>query len=335
MLIKIAFALLAFTLFCCFLFVIPKEQPLPTPDAPAALYETRNDNLKALVIQAIRQANSSVLLIIYSLRDRDVIEALHQKAEEGVDVTVICDAKASKDVAKPLGKKVNILRRYSEGLMHQKILVIDEAQVWIGSANLTQESLDHHHNLITAFVSPDIAQTITHKASLFKEYGPCEPVKTCCAQVGGQQISFGLLPDEKAGVKHIRSLIQSAKKTIKVAMFTFTRFDFAKDLVDAHNRGVEVAVALDRGMSKGAGQKVAAYLKKNGIPLYISEGKALLHHKFAYIDNSTLINGSANWTKAAFTQNEDCFMILYELTPNQSASMDSLWNNLLLETSLQ
>ena len=128
--------LLAFPLFLCFLFVIPKEQALPTPDSPISLYETRSDNLKSLIISAVREAEKSVLLIIYSLRDRDVIQALRKKAEQGMDVTVICDAKASKGVSGLLGKKVRLVSRYSGGLMHQKILVIDQSRIWIGSANL-------------------------------------------------------------------------------------------------------------------------------------------------------------------------------------------------------
>ena len=38
--------------------------------------------------------------------------------------------------------------------------------------------------------------------------------------------------------------------------------------------------------------------------------------------------GSANWTKAAFKQNDDCFLIIHDLADEQRQSMQKLWRTI-------
>ena len=61
----------------------------------------------------------------------------------------------------------------------------------------------------------------------------------------------------------------------------------------------------------------------------------LLHHKFILIDDQTLLVGSANWTKAAFYKNSDCFLILHNLTDDQKTFMNRLWTRLEAESTLR
>jgi phosphatidylserine/phosphatidylglycerophosphate/cardiolipin synthase-like enzyme len=100
----------------------------------------------------------------------------------------------------------------------------------------------------------------------------------------------------------------------------------------AHKRGVRVSVSLDRYAGKGAGAKVADYLKKNGVPVFFYQGPGLLHHKFMEIDDELLVNGSANWTKAAFDKNDDCFAILHNLTTKQQNQLNKLWDMIMADS---
>ena len=108
-------------------------------------------------------------------------------------------------------------------------------------------------------------------------------------------------------------------------MFTWTRRDLAKAIIAAKARGVDVQVVIDHYQGNGAGAPIVKLLKQGGVSVRLSQGGPLLHHKFLYVDGKILVNGSANWTKAAFTANDDCFMILYNLTDKQSERMDDLW----------
>lgn len=330
LLTKTVLALFSFFLMLCAAWI---SEPLlfvkPSPAAgetPRLLSNQTGDNLEQAYISAILNAKQSVLLMIFSLTNDNVIHALRQKSEQGIPVKVICDAKASPNIIQKLGPQVEVTRRFAKGLMHLKILTLDNKECWIGSANMTGESLKMHGNLVVVLTDPSLAEILAEKASTLHEYDREGEVHHKELLVGGQPIELSFLPDDRKGSQRIKQLIRSAKKTIRIAMFTWTRYDMAKELISAQKRGVKVEVVLDNSSAKGASIKIAELLKKEGVPLaYSNAGSALLHHKFMWIDDNLLEIGSANWTKAAFTQNDDCFLILHALNEEQRALMKNLW----------
>lgn len=309
---------------------------LPSSDDPPFLYSNQiQDDLQLTLTTAINEAKQSILLIIYTLTDAKIINSLKKKSEQGIDVRVICDGKATPFADRKLGPKVKVLKRYGDGLMHLKILVVDGAQTWIGSANMTGESLKMHGNLIMALQSPALGDAIKTKANQMPEQGRGQNFLHRHFLIGGQTVELWFLPDDTQALTRLHTLISTAKKTIRVAMFTWTRMDLAQAVVDAANRGVKVEVVLDHYSAHGASSNVAHFLKKKGIPTYLNQSNGLLHHKFLYIDDQTLVNGSANWTKAAFKQNDDCFIVLNDLSPTQQTQLNSLWSLLIKESSKQ
>ena len=116
-------------------------------------------------------------------------------------------------------------------------------------------------------------------------------------------------------------------------MFTWTREDFAKGVIAAFRRGVDVEVVIDYYQGKGASFKIVEQLKNSGVKVRIGKGGALLHHKFMVIDDDTLVNGSANWTKAAFTRNDDCFIVLDPLSSNNQEKLETLWKKIWSEST--
>ena len=306
---------------------------MPQAEHPAELYSNQTrDDLKRIHLTAINSAKESILLIVYTLSDSQIIEALRQKADQGIDVRVICDAKASPQSKKRLGQKVDTLKRSAPGLMHQKILVIDKKDCWIGSANMTSESLRMHGNLVVAMHHPDIAEMIIAKSLGMEQKGRADPYPHREFLLGDQEVSLWFLPDNPDAIFRLRRMIDSATKTLRIAMFTWTHPVLTKAVIDAHERGIDVEVAIDHYSGKGASAEVVKRLADAGIPTRLSPGGALLHHKFMYLDSNTLVNGSANWTRAAFTQNDDCFIILNNLTQEQHTRMEDLWKTIWNES---
>lgn len=302
------------------------EVRLPQTGEPAEIYSNQGqDDLTHIFTNAIQEAKESILLVIYAITDKQIIASLRHKSEEGIKVLVICDAKTSPNIEAKLGPKVETIRRFSLGLMHQKILVIDNKQTWISTANMTSESLRMHGNLITAFESEPLAQHVTAKANTLKAEGQGPSFPHQAFNVGGQLVELWFLPDDRGAISHLKDLIQTAKKSIRVAMFTWTRRDLAEAIIAAAKRGVKTEVVIDYYSGKGASERIVNLLKRNGVSVSLSTGGPLLHYKFLYIDSATLINGSANWTKAAFTQNDDCFIIVDNLNEKQKEYMETLW----------
>ena len=81
---------------------------------------------------------------------------------------------------------------------------------------------------------------------------------------------------------------------------------------------------VDYHSSLGASSGAIETLKEAGVPVSISRGAQLFHHKYILIDDRTLVCGSANWTKSAFNKNCDCFMVLHSLSSEQCKFMSSL-----------
>ncbi len=303
--------------------------PIPSGDQPALLYSTdHEDHLGSVFNEAIQKARQSVQIAVYTITDQRLIQTLRKKAQEGVKVTVICDAKACPGIEKKLGNEIALYKATPKGLMHLKILVVDNELVWIGSANMTGESLRLHGNLIAGFDAPEMAQWIGKRLiSLTEETTDFYSHQSFL--IGNQTLEFWFLPNDKGAVHRIRSLIRSAKKTIKIAMFTWTRLDFVNDIISANLRGVDVQIVLDNNSSKGSSLGVVKALQKGKIPFRTSTGQGLLHYKTMIIDDEVLVNGSANWTKAAFRQNEDCYFVLSPLNEEQNKFLKKMWETIL------
>ena len=103
-------------------------------------------------------------------------------------------------------------------------------------------------------------------------------------------------------------------------------------LIDAWKRGVDVQVVIDGTAGKGAGKQIVNLLEREDVPVSLSLGSQLLHHKFMVIDNEILVNGSANWTLAAFTKNADCFLVIHDLNKTQQEMLAGLWKVIKLES---
>lgn len=203
--------------------------------------------------------------------------------------------------------------------MHQKILILDNETVFIGSANMTSASLRMHDNLVIGLVSRPVA-------NFLREHEPYDHgyLKT---MVGGQEMEIWLLPDPRGkALTELRKKIRAAHKSIQIALFTFTHPGLVEEVIDAHKRGVHVSIVIDMHSGLGASSKIVEKLRAEGVPVHLSRGIQLLHHKFIYIDEKTLITGSANWTKAAFYKNSDLILALHHLNEEQKKFMNRLWH---------
>ncbi len=308
---------------------------LPPADGSITIYSTHLQNdLRRTYVAAIESAQKSVSLEIYTLTDQNIIHALKTKAEQGIPVQVVIDSKASPLAKKQLGPQVKTIRRTPKGLMHLKILVIDDAQVWIGSANMTYDSLRTHGNIVAAMTNPALATTIQQRTSQTPPSGtsPNTPVIAFSHNTPNGDTQHGelwFLPSPEQGLDRLINAIQSAKKQLRIAMFTWTHPRLTQAVIDAHKRGVIVEVVIDAKQGQGAGAETLHNLKKAHVNATLSNGDGLLHYKMLIVDNHTLVCGSANWTRAAFKHNDDCMLFLFPLTPLQNQVLDKVWTGIV------
>ncbi|MCX6990256.1 MAG: phospholipase D-like domain-containing protein [Chlamydiae bacterium] len=249
-----------------------------------------------------------------------IVRALQKKIEEGSVVRVFYDTGGSKGIERQLPKEVAFPIK-STGLMHKKIVAVDEMSVFMGSANLTESSLHMHDNLVLGCYHKGLSTFL--QTSLDPSYQ---------FTIEGQDLELWSLPEqEKKALGRILNEINNAKHSIRVCMFTFTSKEIAAALLQAKKRGVKVEVAFDFYSARGASKQNLETLQKENIATFTSNGGKLLHHKWCMIDEKNLILGSTNWTGSAFSKNDDCLIFLQGLLPNQIQMMETIWNTLDLE----
>jgi phosphatidylserine/phosphatidylglycerophosphate/cardiolipin synthase-like enzyme len=100
-----------------------------------------------------------------------------------------------------------------------------------------------------------------------------------------------------------------AHRTILVQAYTFTSAPIAQALVDAHKRGVDVEVILDKS-NRTERQSEAHFISHAGIPTLVDSVPGIAHNKVMVIDGETVITGSFNFTKAAEERNAENLLVI-------------------------
>ena len=110
--------------------------------------------------------------------------------------------------------------------------------------------------------------------------------------------------------QRVVNMFRTCKKTLDLAIFTFTRDSIAQAILEANQRGVKIRCIGDDGNSKVKGSDVRL-LALNGIPCKTDNNLRFhMHNKMAIIDNSVVITGSFNWTSQAVNKNQDNILFI-------------------------
>jgi phosphatidylserine/phosphatidylglycerophosphate/cardiolipin synthase-like enzyme len=103
--------------------------------------------------------------------------------------------------------------------------------------------------------------------------------------------------------------LQTATNTVLVQAYSFTSAPIAKALVDAHKRGVNVTVILDKSQ-RTERYSEADFLLHADIPTFIDAKHAIAHNKIMVIDGHKVLTGSFNFTKAAESENAENLLVI-------------------------
>lgn len=305
------------TLFACIWVVYKTTHPtLPSAQDPILFYSTQtSDDLRVLFKKAIETTKNTLLLQIYGCTDPNLLNELQKAHNRQVKIQLLYDPSGSGALNKKLPFAIPLS---CQGLMHKKILVCDEETVFFGSANLTPTSLRMHDNIVVGVYHPELASFLLKSLDNHLLF-----------YIKGQRAEFWHLPDfHHQCLERILESIRQAKNSIHLALFTFTHPLILQELIKAHQRGIHLHIALDFYTANGASKGVIQTLCKEGITPWIGPSNKLLHHKWALIDENTLLIGSANWTRLAFQKNEDCLFILHDLTNLQKNYFRKIWKEL-------
>lgn len=279
--------------------------------------------LQKVKSEAIKQAKEKLIIHTYGLTDPHILKVLNQKAEELPSLSLYLDRKA-KTKHKKLSSKIIFNTRKTSGLMHEKILAYDHTTSFFGSANMTYESLKKHDNFVLGIYDKNLFTHIeNHHRNRFLGLKSPPFIGT----IDNQNISLWFLPDQKLdALNYFIYLVDQAKSSIKVAIYTLTHKEILEAFIRAHDRGVQLTFIVDNSSLKGTSRAAAKYLMEKGLRIYESPRLKLCHHKMMVIDDQLLLVGSSNWTKSAFTKNQDYFLTLSPLKEKQIFFLNKLFS---------
>jgi len=137
-----------------------------------------------------------------------------------------------------------------------------------------------------------------------------------------------MFPDKsKKNLQKIVRILDNARYSLDVCVFTITNDSIEDALLNAHARGVEVRIISDDLQMKVRGCELVK-LSRAGIDVkHDANFSKFMHHKFCIVDQYLLLTGSFNWTARAWQKNNENLIVLSgrEVVKTYQDEFDNLW----------
>lgn len=273
------------------------------------------DDPEARCLELLEQAQATVDVAQYNIRNERFFQKLDELRARGVRVRIVVDAKNAENPWNTLDDAFEAagfeLRRYRNtastyAIMHHKFTVIDGQVVLSGSYNWNGTAqLVNDENMV---VLRDPALAAAYEQEFAELWGEAAEAPG----VGGGPGAEVLFSPEDRPRDAIVAAIRAARTRVRVAVFTFKDRDVARALADAARAGVEVTLLTERKQADTTGEdeRVAQAGGRVIVAANTSSPFSAMHHKFCVIDDELVITGACNWTWTAFTNsNEDVLLL--------------------------
>lgn len=269
------------------------------------------------LVAAIDAAKLSVDVAIYSLSLNSIRDALLRAHDRGVQVRMVMESD-NLDRADPQRLKeagIPILGDRREGLMHDKFVVIDGSEVWMGSMNFTDSGAYTDNNNLMRIHSVKMAENyIKEFEEMFTDdkFGTDVVADTPNPRVtiDGTPIDVYFSPDD--GVqKSFIELIENAEKNITFLAFSFTSDEIGNAVRARAEDGVKVQGIMEtEQVNSNIGTEFDPF-QQAGLDVVRDGNEGQMHHKVMVIDNSIVIFGSYNFSNNAEGKNDENLLVVY------------------------
>ena len=264
------------------------------------------------ILDAINNAQSSVYVELYLLTDTNVITALENAAQNGLDVRVMLDPSPYGVGSSGPAATLSALSSYGVQTKdsspaftytHEKGMIIDKQTVYIMSCNFTKSALGGSSSTTN------------------REYGI---IDSNSAEV---QAALGVfnadwnrssytLKDTNIVLSPVNSrsdflaLINSAQSSLKIEAEEMDDSSVEKAIVSAEARGVTVQVILPKGSTNATG---ITTLDNGGVSVY-KDTQYYMHAKMILVDGTEAFVGSENISATSLDKNRELGILISDTT---------------------
>lgn len=267
---------------------------------------------------AIDAARLTVDVAAYSLNLWSIRDALIHAAQRGVVVRMVMesDNMDNQEIQQIQEAGIPIVGDQREGLMHNKFMVLDRADVWTGSMNYTTSGAYQDNNNLIRIRSTQVAEDYTTKFNeMFEQnlFGPDTPFATPNPglTIDGTRVDILFSPEDGVAAQ-LLTLIQGAQKSIHFMAYSFTANDLGEAIRQRAADGLTVSGVMDDDqINSNQGTEYDAFMQAE-LDVRRDGNAGQMHHKVIIIDGKIVITGSYNFSNSAETSNDENVVILYD-----------------------
>ncbi len=264
------------------------------------------DDGRDAILDALNGAREGILLQIYLLTDRDTIHALQAAVNRGVTVRVLLEERPCCSQNNAMHRAVfaelqeaRVQVQWSNPafrLTHTKMLVADNAQVFVMTQNLTKSGFQYNREAI--LVSRDAGDVASARAVFMADWH-----RTSLVPDNPNLVVANLNARAK-----LLALIGGARRSLDVAGEIMQDREIEDALIAAGRRGVTVRylgavppAGNTGGDTSAAGRK---HLAAGGVSVRVL-ASPYLHTKTIVADGAVAYVGSINFSTASMDQNRE------------------------------
>ncbi len=293
---------------------LPSTCTPPTLDTPA--FSTDGALLQQLVA-LLSCAETSLHVALYETLWACLPDAILARLEAAPALTVqfVYDDSTCPRVAGvlmcPLARldghpRVSLLPDARGALMHHKFLVVDGVRVWVGSANSSERSYCRDANDSVIIEEPAIVGAFEGEFQrMFRDHS-FGPIAATPPVTGGRYAAYfsprSPTSSPARWFTDMIAAINDAHTSVDFVIASWTRTELSTAMLAARTRGVTVRGIVAREYLNDA---PAVALLAAGVPVRVGD----VHSKLLIVDGQTVITGSANWSAAAWSNNENSLWI--------------------------
>ena len=270
------------------------------------------------LVAAIDKARISVDVAAYSVSLYSFRAALIRAQKRGVEVRMVMESDNMNDSSPQalMDGGIPIVGDRRQGLMHDKFVVIDRSEVWMGSMNFTTSGTYEDNNNLVRIRSAKVAEDYTVEfEEMFKDdfFGADAVAETPNPRVtiDGVPLEIYFSPDDHVA-RRIVELLRGAQRSIYFLAYSFTANDFGDILRQKARDGLKVSGVMDESQVKSNKGTEFIPFTEAGLPVYLDGNAGLLHHKVFIIDEQIVITGSYNFSASAERTNDENVAIFFD-----------------------
>jgi phosphatidylserine/phosphatidylglycerophosphate/cardiolipin synthase-like enzyme len=269
------------------------------------------------LVEAIDAARLSIDVAAYSITLNSVRAALIRAHDRGATVRVVMES-TNMDRSDPqrlLEAGIPVIGDNRDGLMHDKFMVIDKSEVWMGSMNFTDAGTYDDNNNFMRIRSTKIAEDYSKEFDemfLDNKFGEDVVPETPnpIVNIDGTQLDVYFSPDDGV-INALVPLLQSAQKSIFFLAYSFTSNQLGDIVREKAKAGVTVAGVMDDEQVRSNQGTEFDPFRQAGLDVRLDGNEGLMHHKVFIIDQKIVAFGSYNFSQSAEERNDENLIIVY------------------------